>query len=160
MRVSGIAILLRSVTMRSRAAWPRAHAAAHRHPVEQRDHRLRKRMQRVVEPVFVDEEREPAAVGVLRQLLHFAHIAAGAEAFSARALQHERDDAVVAAAMFDQHRELAHHGVRQRIERSRPVQRDDRHAVDDAKQNLAFRFDLRVEGGALHGAHRFVSCTT
>lgn len=110
-------------------------------------------MQRVVEPVFVDEEREPAAVAVLREPLHFAHIAAGAEALGARAFQHERDDAVVGAAMFDQYGKFAHHCVRKRIERGRPVQRDDRHAIHHAKQNLAFRFEARIVRDALQGAH-------
>ncbi|MGF6542086.1 hypothetical protein OKW32_005436 [Paraburkholderia youngii] len=138
-----------------------AHAAAHRDTVEQRDHRLRKRVQRVVQPVFVDEEREPARVALRCEPMHLAHVAARAKALVAGAFQHQRDDSGISAALLDQHGELAHHCVRQRVERSRAVQRDDCHTVDDAKQHV--RFGLRIrriarfDRNALQSAHRCVS---
>ncbi|KAH0440131.1 hypothetical protein KCU90_g2902, partial [Aureobasidium melanogenum] len=130
------------------------HAAAHRNTVEQGDHRLRKPVQRIVEPVFVDEKRQPAAIAILREPVHLAHVAARAKTFGARAFQHEGNDAVVGTAMFDQYGKLAHHCMRQRIERGRPVQRNDRHTVDHAKQNLALRFRARIGCDALQSAHR------
>ena len=121
---------------------PKAHAAAHGDAVHQRNDGLRKLVQRVVEPVFVDKELQPAVVALhaalLRKLIERPHIAARAEAFLARTAQHQRGDAVVVAALLQQRRQLAHHAVRKCIQGSRTVQGDDGHAVDHAHQHLGF----------------------
>ncbi len=129
-----------------------AHAAAHRNAVEQRHNRLRKRMQRVIEPVFVDKERLPTGLAARFHAVQLAHVAARAEALFACAAQHHGDDPVISPATLEQHREFTHHRVRQRVQRSRPVQRDDRDAVEHAKQDGRFGRQLRRSFGILSGS--------
>ncbi|SPU82549.1 Uncharacterised protein [Burkholderia cenocepacia] len=126
-----------------RRALREAHAAAHRHAVHQRDDRLRERVDRVIEPVLVDEERQPG-LALRDHPVQLADVTARAEALLARAAQHERDDLVVVAAALEQRGQLADHRVRQRVERGRPVQRDQRHAVHHAEQHLGRMFRERV----------------
>jgi len=75
----------------------------------------------------------------MRETLQLPNVTSRAETLRPCAVQDQRDDTFVLAYAFQQSRQLTHHRMGQRIECGGSVQRDDRNAIYDARQYIAFR---------------------
>ncbi|KAG1437376.1 hypothetical protein G6F57_020271 [Rhizopus arrhizus] len=115
-----------------------ADAAAHDDPMPPAQHRLRIRVDAVVQPVFVLEEAARIRVAPTALALVFAHaavqavqVAASAERFLARALQNHQGHARIAGPFVQARRQQVHHFQRQAVQGLRRVQRrnPEPHAV-------------------------------
>src|SRR6185437_13545110 len=102
-----------------------AHAAAHHNAVDQGNVGLRKMLDRGVEDVFVTIEIERIRRSYLARFVESANIAPRAERTLARTANDNRFDICIDRPSIELRLHFQAHRVRERIERLRPIERDE-----------------------------------
>ena len=120
-----------------RAMHRHADAAAHRNAVDQRDVGLAVILDRGIERIFVAPELQRFIVAArLAEIVKRANVAAGGKGTLACGGDHHPRDRGVVGPAIELRAQRQHHGVRDGIERLRPIERDDAGGAAPLEQNV------------------------